>query len=94
MKVDFNIPVRSFKGEPIKDKAGKDIPVKEVICRILSTITFGSDQEKVLLAGLSEKLWQSKGPVEITEQEAALIKDNIKGLPVVLFAQVYKMLEQ
>lgn len=91
MKVNFNTPVKSFKGEPIKDKAGNPVAIKEVVCRMLSAITIGSDEDKLMLAGISEKLWKSKGPVEITEQEAVIIKENIKGLPAVLFAQIYKM---
>lgn len=94
MKVNFNIPVRRYNGEPLKDDKGKDIPLKDSICRILSVITMGTDEEKMTIASLIEKMWNAEGAIEITPQEAAIIKTNIKGLPVILFSQIYKMLDK
>lgn len=94
MKVNFNIPIRKFNGEPLKDNKGNDIPVKDSICRILSVITMATDEEKMVIAGLIEKMWDADGEIEITPQEVTIIKSNIKGLPVILFSQIYKMLDK
>ncbi len=94
MKVDFNIPVRRYNGEPLKDDKGNEIPLKDSICRILSVITMGTDEEKMTIAGLIKKMWDATGEIDITPQEAAIIKTNIKGLPVILFSQIYKMLDK
>lgn len=94
MKVNFNIPVRRYNGEPLKDDKDKDIPLKNSICQILSVITMGTDEEKMTIASLIEKMWNAEGAIEITPQEAAIIKTNIKGLPVILFSQIYKMLDK
>jgi hypothetical protein len=94
MKVNFNIPARNFKGEALKDEKGIDIPLKDGVCRILSAITMGKDEEKMMIAGLVERIWTSKGEIEITQAEADIIKANIKGLPVILFSQIYKMLDK
>lgn len=94
MKVNFNIPVRRYNGEPLKDDKGKDIPLKDGICRILSVITMATDEEKMTIADLIEKMWNSEGEIDITPQEVAIIKTNIKGLPVILFSQIYKMLDK
>jgi hypothetical protein len=92
MKVNFNIPILTYRGDNLKDPNGNNIPLKDSICRILSAITMGTDEDKMMVAGLIEKMWAESGEMDITEQEADVIKANIKGLPVVLFAQVYKML--
>lgn len=94
MKVNFNIPIRRFNGDPLKDSNGNDVPIKDAICRILSVITMGTDEEKMTIASLIEKMWNAEGAIEITPQEAAIIKTNIKGLPVILFSQIYKMLDK
>ncbi len=94
MKVNFNIPVRRYNGEPLKDDKGKEIPLKDSICRILSAITMGTDEDKMMVAGLIEKMWAESGEMEITEREVDVIKANIKGLPVILFSQIYKMLDK
>lgn len=94
MKVNFNIPIRRFNGDSLKDSNGNDIPIKDAICRILSVITMATDEEKMTIAGLIEKMWDATGEIEITPQEVTIIKSNIKGLPVILFSQIYKMLDK
>ena len=94
MRVNFNRPVRRYNGEPLKDDKGKEIPLKDSICRILSVITVATDEEKMTIAGILEKMWDATGEIEITPQEVAIIKSNIKGLPVILFSQIYKMLDK
>jgi ABC-type transport system substrate-binding protein len=94
MKVNFNIPILTYRGDNLKDPNGNDIPLKDSICRILSAITMGTDEDKMMVAGLIEKMWAESGEMEITEQEADVIKANIKGLPVILFSQIYKMLDK
>ncbi|OPZ43762.1 MAG: hypothetical protein BWY95_02173 [Bacteroidetes bacterium ADurb.BinA104] len=93
MKVNFNISIRKYNREPLKEN-GKEVPVKDAICRILSVITMATDEEKMTIAGLIEKMWDATGEIEITPQEVAIIKSNIKGLPVILFSQIYKMLDK
>lgn len=94
MKVNFNIPIRRFNGDPLKDSNGNDVPIKDAICRILSVITMATDEEKITIAGLIEKMWDATGEIDITPEEVAIIKSNIKGLPVILFSQIYKMLDK
>ncbi len=94
MKVNFNIPILTYRGDNLKDPNGNDIPLKDSICRILSAITMGTDEDKMMVAGLIEKMWAESGEMDITEQEADVIKANIKGLPVILFSQIYKMLDK
>lgn len=94
MKVNFNIPIRRFNGDSLKDSNGNDMPIKDAICRILSVITMATDEEKMVIAGLIEKMWDADGEIEITPQEVTIIKSNIKGLPVILFSQIYKMLDK
>jgi len=94
MKVNFNIPILTYRGDNLKDPNGNDIPLKDSICRILSAITMGTYEDKMMVAGLIEKMWAESGEMEITEQEADVIKANIKGLPVILFSQIYKMLDK
>jgi hypothetical protein len=94
MKVNFNIPTLTYRGDALKDPKGNDIPIKDAICRILSAITMGTDEDKMMVAGLIEKMWAASGEMEITEREADVIKSNIKGLPVILFSQIYKMLDK
>lgn len=94
MKVNFNIPIKSYKEEPIKGPNGEAIPIKDAICQILAAVTFGTAREKVKIAELSGKIWTSSSDIEISDEEAVLIKNHCKELPAVLFAQVYKLIEQ
>jgi hypothetical protein len=94
MKVNFNISLRNYRGEPLKDDKNNHIPAKDSICRILAAITMGTDEDKMMIAGLIEKMWEANGEIEISQREADIIKANIKGLPVILFSQIYKMLDK
>lgn len=93
MKVNFNIPIQSYKGEPIKLQGGDLMPIKDAICRVLSSVTFGTDQEKVRIAELSRRIWVAPAEIEITKDEADLIKRYCKEMPAVLFEQIYKLFE-
>jgi hypothetical protein len=93
MEVNFNIPLTNYRGEPLKDQNGADVPVKDMVCRKLSAVTFGSFEDKMALSELSDKIWQSTGEVELTGGEINSIRMAVMDLPVVLFGQIMKLLK-
>jgi len=94
MKVNFNTLMLSYRGEPMKDEKNEAVYAKTVICDVLSAINQAPVDEKMEMAKLVAAIWQSVGEIEVSPKQVELIRKYCKGLPVNLFAQIYKLLEQ
>ena len=93
MKVDFNKPLVNFKGEIITEpRTGQSVFAKDVICSTLSNVVNASKDEKLTLDLVTARIWGAKEEVEISPEEAVLIRKHIEGLPSGLFSQIYKLL--
>lgn len=100
MKVNFNYPFLSYNGkEVIQD--GKPQLVKEVIAQILFSgewIEKKENRGKFLLMAydLSQRIIKSTGEIEITVEEASLIKEGAEALVTSAggYAQIVNLIER
>lgn len=93
MKIDFNKPLLNFKGEILEEpRTGQAIFAKDVVCNTLSNVINAAKEEKLTLDLVTARIWDSKEDVEISPEEAVLIRKHIEGLPTGLFSQIYRLL--
>lgn len=99
MKINFNHPFINYKGEPIV-KDGHEQLIKDVIAPILfgGEWTSGSgrvlsSEEKIRAYNLSLIIYQSSGAVEITVEDAAMIKEAAQVLNAGGYAQIIHLIE-
>ena len=100
MKVNFNTPFVNYKGEPIMEN-GKEKLVKDVVAVTLfegywqMRLPNVPAEEKLKASNLSNKIYESSGEIEITVEDAVMIKDAV--LPALNpggYAQVVKLVEK
>lgn len=99
MKVNFNCPFTNYKGEPIVQN-DKEQLMKDVISPILfdgewisKRNTPPNGDEKIRAYELSLKIYQSSGEIEISLEDAVLIKDAVQVLNAGGYAQVVKLID-
>jgi hypothetical protein len=95
MKVNFNKSFTNYKGEPIT-KDGKEQLIKDVLAPVLfdgNWISSTSPEEKLSAYNLSLRIFAAKGEIEITTEEATLIKKGAQILNAGGYAQVHKLIE-
>lgn len=99
MKVNLNIPIKDYQGrtitKPDPNDAGKSIPclAKDIICDTLVSIANAPKNDKILLSDLAIKIWESKGPIDLTPEEMVLIRDYVSTLPAGLMSAIYSILK-
>jgi hypothetical protein len=95
MKVNFNVPFKNVKGEAIT-KDGKEQLIKDVLAPVLfdgNWISSTSPEEKRVSYDLSTRIYAAKGAIEITTEEATLIKQGAQILNAAGYAQIYNLIE-
>lgn len=94
MKVNFNQAFKNFDGTAISE-GSKD---KMISTMVASFLFLGQDlttaDEKMMSANLSQRIYSAKGAVELSLEEAALIK-KLAGQSLIAgaYAQVVNLLE-
>lgn len=79
MKINFNKPFLMFNGTIAKEN-GKPQYMKDIIAQLLFNSTWENkkeDREKTMMVSyaLSQRIYNSDGEIELTVEEAALIKE-------------------
>ncbi|KAA6322590.1 hypothetical protein EZS27_027880 [termite gut metagenome] len=95
MKVNFNKAFTNYKGEAIL-KDGKEQLIRDVIAPVLfdgNWISSTSPEEKMMSYDLSCRIYAADGEVEITTEEASLIKRGAQILNAAGYAQIHKLIE-
>jgi hypothetical protein len=95
MKVNFNVPFKNVKGESMT-KDGKEQLVKDVLAPVMfegNWISSTSPKEKLMSYDLSTRIYAADGEIEITIEEATLIKQGAQILNAVGYSQIYKLIE-
>ena len=101
MKVNFNQAFKSFDGtmitETVEDGKGVKTKDKMISTMVASFLFLGegltSVEEKMMAANLSQRIYTAKEPIEISLEEAALIKKLAGNLIAGAYAQVVNLLE-
>lgn len=103
MKVNFNQAFKSFDGtevtEPYEVKEGVTKHRPKMISTMVASFLFlgeglTSVEEKMMSANLSQRIYSATEPVEISVEEASLIKQLAgKTLIAGAYAQVVNLLE-
>jgi len=100
MKVNFNMPFVNYKGEPIME-SGKEKMIKDVVAATLCEghwqmrLPNVPGEEKLRSYNLSSKIFESTGEIEISVEDAVMIKDAV--LPALNpggYGQVVALIEQ
>lgn len=98
MKVNFNIPLRNFKGEAEKDEVTrKDKLVKELVCQCLfmgNGLKKESDldNKKLVAYNLQRRIWDSTDAIEIEDKESVLIKEACTIVNAGGYGQIVELL--
>lgn len=99
MKVNFNQSFKDFRGEPIIEENGKPQLVKNVMSALLFSGTWldrkpnSSPEEKVMAADLSSRIYKSTEEIELTVEEAAIVKAAATSLNPGGYIQVINLIE-
>lgn len=100
MKINFNKPFLMFDGAIAKEN-GKPQYMKDIIAQILFSgewIGKKENRSKMLLMAydLSQRIIKSTGEIEITVEEAALIKEGAEALITSAggYAQIVNLIEK
>lgn len=102
MKINFNRPFLNFRGEPIMKTAGGHEP--QVIKEVISSLLFDGEwvrssgksitpEDKMRAYDLSVRIYKSAGEVDITAEDAVLIKEAACALNPGGYAQIVKLIE-
>jgi hypothetical protein len=108
MKVDFNKRFKDLKGQPLSVKElingveveNQSAPIYELLAGVLFSLTSREDRkyspdEKVRMYLVSQKLMIEKGVIELTAEDATLIKEVAASYwPAGLYGQIYELVEQ
>jgi hypothetical protein len=95
MRVNFNVPFTNYKGDAIV-KEGKEQLIKDVLASIMfegSWISSTSPEEKLSAYDISLRVYAAEGEIEITTEEASLIKRGAQILNAAGYSQIYKLIE-
>lgn len=93
MKLNFNVPFKDYKGEVIKEN-GKDKKISEMIASLLFVadgITKNDDKMKAF--NLSQRIYTATNEIEITVEEAAMIKKVAEKVSAGGYAQIINLIE-
>ena len=97
MKTNFNQTLKELDGKPMKGEKGEEVKLSlPSINSLLATPTneILEPVEKIVRYGIAQKISRAKGPVELTIEEVAKIKELVgKYMPTVVMGSVYEILE-
>ena len=94
MKVNFNKPLKTFKGEDMKDECGKVQIIKDIVCaRLYSSGDEMNEDEKYESYKLMTRINAADGDMDISDKESLLIKKCCnKTLTAGAFGQIFDLL--
>ena len=90
MKVNFNVKLLGLDNKPIKNEEDKDVLLKDTCSIALITVrTNGQDQDedqakKLSKFNLALKINNAKGEIDITPEEAVMIKESVSKFSGIL----------
>ena len=105
MKVNLNVPFMNYKGLVITKKVeGTDVEQEQLMKDVIAPILFSgewrdervnalSGDEKIRAYSLSLKIYQSTGNIEISAEEALMIKEAALVLNTGGYAQIVKLID-
>lgn len=105
MKVNLNVPFMNYKGLAITKKVdGTDTVQEQLMKDVIAPILFSgvwrdervnalSGDEKIRAYSLSLKIYQSTGDIEISAEEALMIKEAALVLNPGGYAQIVKLID-
>jgi len=98
MKIDFNIELKTLKGETLKDSEKNNITLKTVTINCL----LGESNDDKMLSGekklekylLAEKIYTSESEIDIKSDEISMIKKIIsENYPPLISGQCWLIME-
>ena len=94
MKVNFNKPLKTFKGEDMMDEFGKVQIIKDIVCaRLYSSGDDMNQDEKFEAYNLMTRINAAEGELDISDKESVLIKKCCdKTLTAGAFGQIFNIL--
>ena len=94
MKVNFNKPLKTFKGEDMKDEFGKVQIIKDIVCaRLYSSGDEMNEDEKYESYKLMTRINAADGDMDISDKESLLIKECCNNtLTAGAFGQIFELL--
>ncbi|KAA6319796.1 hypothetical protein EZS27_030352 [termite gut metagenome] len=95
MKVNFNVPFKNYKGETIVEN-GKEQLIKDVLAPVMfngNWISSVNPEEMLKSYDLSIRIYNSDAAIDISIEEATLIKRGAQVLNAAGYAQIYKLIE-
>lgn len=94
MKVDFNKPLKDFRGEDMKDEFGEVQNIKDIVCaRLYSSGKDMSIDDKFEAYKLMKRIEASNSDVDINDRESLLIKECCNNtLTAGAFGQIFELL--
>nr|DAL67126.1 MAG TPA: hypothetical protein [Bacteriophage sp.]DAL84139.1 MAG TPA: hypothetical protein [Caudoviricetes sp.] len=94
MKVNFNKPLKTFRGEDMKDEFGKVQVIKDIVCaRLYSSGDEMNEDEKYESYKLMTRINAADGDMDISDKESLLIKKCCnKTLTAGAFGQIFELL--
>lgn len=94
MKVNFNKPLKTFKGEDMKGEFGKVQIIKDIVCaRLYSSGDEMNEDEKYESYKLMTRINAADGDMDISDKESLLIKKCCnKTLTAGAFGQIFDLL--
>lgn len=94
MKVNFNKPLKDFRGEDMKDEFGKVQIIKDIVCaRLYSSGDEMNEDEKYESYKLMTRINAADGDMDISDKESLLIKKCCnKTLTAGAFGQIFDLL--
>lgn len=94
MKVNFNKPLKTFRGEDMKDEFGKVQIIKDIVCaRLYSSGDEMNEDEKYESYKLMTRINAADGDMDISDKESLLIKKCCnKTLTAGAFGQIFELL--
>lgn len=93
MKLNFNQSFKDFKGEAIVEN-GKEKSISEMIATLLfSGQGITKNEDKLKAFSLSQRIYNAKSAIEITVEEASMIKKVAESLSAGAYSQVIAIIE-
>ena len=94
MKVNFNKPLKTVRGEDMKDEFGKVQIIKDIVCaRLYSSGDDMNQDEKFEAYNLMTRINAAEGELDISDKESVLIKKCCdKTLTAGAFGQIFNIL--
>ena len=94
MKVNFNKPLKTFRGEDMKDEFGKVQVIKDIVCaRLYSSGDEMNEDEKYESYKQMTRINAADGDMDISDKESILIKKCCnRTLTAGAFGQIFDLL--